>query len=381
MRNLSVLGGARAAALDVVLNARVGGVELDVGTLVGCVVMLGAKLGPVEMVVVVVLDKLMGRLVGDKDVEEELVEDPVEVAMAVELRSLDALVVIVEEMLDVVEVEAPDGPALEVKELLAIVDPRNVEVELAPDVVPNKLLEDTRGVELVEFIEPTTGPPVKMPLLVELTMPETLVDTVIEPEVISPLELEGRDDGDAVLVVPEKELEAPIAVVVEPGIGLPVTVDMAEVLGINAVLPLVVEPGLMLPLTLELLDRVVDVPVLAQLKRSVELVDLATGPPFTFEVLVAPDVDVLEPLETPWPNGEVDVEAVTELEELGVEDELGPELKVEALLDVLKVDPGDAPPVSLGPKVEIVVDVAIGSPDLLELATDVVDALEVEPGL
>jgi hypothetical protein len=169
-------------------------------------------------------------------------------------------------MLDVVEVEAPDGAALEVKELLATVDPRNVEIELAPDVVPDKLLEDTRRVELVEVIEPTTGPPVKVPLLVKLTMPETLVDTVIEPEVISPLELEGRDDGDAVLVVPEKELEAPIAVVVEPGIGLPVTVDIAEVLGINAVLPLVVEPGLMPPLTLELPDRVVDVPVLARLK-------------------------------------------------------------------------------------------------------------------
>jgi hypothetical protein len=48
---------------------------------------------------------------------------------------------------------------------------------------------------------------------------------------------------------------------------------------------------------------------------------------------------------------------------------------------VLKVDPGDAPPVSLGPKVEIVVDLAMGSPDSLELDTDVVDALEVEPGL
>jgi hypothetical protein len=89
MRNLSVPGGARAAALVVVLTARVGGIELDVGTLVGCLIMLGAKLGPVEMLVVVVLDKLMGRLVGDtkeeEEEEEELVEGPVEVAMAVEL--------------------------------------------------------------------------------------------------------------------------------------------------------------------------------------------------------------------------------------------------------------------------------------------------------
>ncbi|KIW63521.1 hypothetical protein PV04_08518 [Phialophora macrospora] len=343
-------------------------------------VKLEVKLGSLEIALVVVLDKLVGRLAGEKDVEKELV--------------LDALGPITKDKLNVVEVKEPGGPALELLELLSIVDPRNIEFELFPDSVSDRSLEDTRAVELVEAVEPKTGSLVELPMLVEFTMPETFVDTVIEPVIIPTLELEDRDRV-VVVIVPEEELEGLTAVVVDPGIGPPVTVepptevegrlvDVAEVLDINIVLPLVVDLRLMPPPTLELPDRVVDVPVLALLKGAVELADAALGSLITLEVLVALDVDVLEPLETPALDAEVDTEAVTELEELKDEDGFGPEPVAEALLDPLEVDPGDGPLVSLGPevdKVDIVVDPAIGSPGLLNLETDVAVALEVEPGL